>query len=620
MSNPRDNWERLVAAVVKRDQIWQLCHAPSISTVSSDTLSDFTESVLNLDDLSVSLPSPVLRTHPSSFPQAILIFREEINEAIEGAEIFKSECAEAGEQVERLCQMLRTVNEFAVSTSRSPDSTFYDRPFNAIAPKVFGCLEKSLTLVKKCRRHNNLLRRVVPTVFTDDFKKLLNLLDSSVGDMTWVLSIYEAGGLGGGGIIGLSPIASNDDPMLVLVWSFISSLCMRPLQDKIEAAYGLASLAQASDGNKLIIFREGGISPLVKLFKDSSSTGGQIAAASALSFLANDPKTVEAIIDEIKFPVIAQALDYSPMKVQIRVANLVAKMAENHPRVVEYLGKDVIRLLVTLLSFELPMDDYMLKLGKQSTHHGNQRNSETPEVKLGLKISCAEALWRLAKGSEWTCRNITDTKGLLCLAKLVETEAGELQYNCLMTIMEITAAAESNADIRRATFRTNTPVAKAVVDQLLRVIKDDDDPRFKIAAIRGIGSLARTFSAREARVIIGPLVEQLSHKNQDVAIEAAISLGKFANPENYLSWEHSKSIIEFKGVPPLMRLLRGNEKAQLHGFILTCYLAIRAGMIDDLGRAGVVNALEGVDSVFVAQHPELQELIPRALYHLGVSR
>ncbi|KAL8534251.1 hypothetical protein ACS0TY_010306 [Phlomoides rotata] len=615
MSGPRDNWERLVAAVVKREQIWQLCHAPSRSPSISTVSSDFTESIHNFDDFSASLPSPVPWTHPSSFPQAILIFREEINEAIEGAEIFKFECVEVGEQVERLCQMLRTVNEFAVSTS--PDSTFYDRPFNAIAPKVFGCLEKSLTLVKKCRRHNNLLRRVVPTVFTDDFKKLLNLLDSSVGDMTWVLSIYEAGGLGGGGIIGLSPIASND-PMLVLVWSFISSLCMGPLQDKIEAANGLASLAQASDGNKLIIFREGGISPLVKLFKDGSSTGGQIAAASALYFLANDPKTVEAIIDEIKFPVIAQVLGDSPMKVQIRVANLVAKMAENHPRV--DLRKDVIRLLVTLLSFELPMDDYMLKLGNQSTHHGNQRNSETPEVKLGLKISCAEALWRLAKGSEWTCRNITDTKGLLCLAKLVETEAGELQYNCLMTIMEITAAAESNAKLRMATFMKKTPVAKAVVDQLLRVIKDADDPRFKIAAIRGIGSLSRTFSARETRVIIGPLVEQLSHKNQDVAIEAAISLGKFANPENFLRVEHSKSIIEFKGVPPLMRLLRGNEKAQLHGFILTCYLAIRAGMIDDLGRAGVVNALEGVDRVLVAQHPELQELITQALYHLGVSR
>ncbi|XP_042029409.1 BRASSINOSTEROID INSENSITIVE 1-associated receptor kinase 1-like [Salvia splendens] len=35
-SSPRDNWERLVTAVVKREQIWQLCHQNSISTIASD--------------------------------------------------------------------------------------------------------------------------------------------------------------------------------------------------------------------------------------------------------------------------------------------------------------------------------------------------------------------------------------------------------------------------------------------------------------------------------------------------------------------------------------------------------------------------------------------------------
>ncbi|KAG6393652.1 hypothetical protein SASPL_147896 [Salvia splendens] len=35
-SSSRDNWERLVTAVVKREQIWQLCHQNSISTIASD--------------------------------------------------------------------------------------------------------------------------------------------------------------------------------------------------------------------------------------------------------------------------------------------------------------------------------------------------------------------------------------------------------------------------------------------------------------------------------------------------------------------------------------------------------------------------------------------------------
>ncbi|KAL8519145.1 hypothetical protein ACS0TY_010183 [Phlomoides rotata] len=603
----RDNWERLVAAVVKREQIWQLCHAPSrspsISTISSDTDSDFSGPILSFQDLSVSLPSPVLRTDPSSFPQ-------EINEALERAAIFRYECAEVGKHVERLWQMLRSVNDIAVSSS------FYDRPFILIATEVSRCLQKSLTLVKKCR-HNNLLIRVVTRVSTQDFRKLVYLLDSSTADMKWLLSIYEAGGAHGGIVLTLPPIASND-PMISWVWSFISSLYMGQLQDKIEAANELALLAKDNDRNKQIIVEEGGISPLVKLLKDGSSTEAQIAAAAALSTLANDAERVRAIVDEIEVPSIVIVLRGSPMKVQIRVANLVAKMAEHCPLALEDFGRVLIRSLLKLLSFELLMDDPELIYGNQSTHSvvqtekNNDMEDEKPEEKVGLKISCAKALWMLAKGSVPNCRRITETEGLLCLAKLVETEEGDLQYYCVMTIMEITAALESNDDFSKAKCSS---VAKAAVDQLLRVIKDCDDPRLRIAAIRAIGSLARAFPARETRVL-GSLVEQLSHGNQDVAIEAAVSLGKFANPENFLCVEHSKSIIGFKGVPPLMRLLRGDEKAHLHGFILICYLAIHAGKSDDLERAGVVNAFAGVDRVFVAQHPQLKELIAPALYHL----
>ncbi|KAH6810094.1 BRI1-associated receptor kinase [Perilla frutescens var. frutescens] len=51
----RDNWERLVVAVLKRDQIWQLCHQDSITTVSSD----FSQRVLSNSWSHVSSsPSP----------------------------------------------------------------------------------------------------------------------------------------------------------------------------------------------------------------------------------------------------------------------------------------------------------------------------------------------------------------------------------------------------------------------------------------------------------------------------------------------------------------------------------------------------------------------------------
>ncbi|KAL3819270.1 hypothetical protein ACJIZ3_005175 [Penstemon smallii] len=580
-----------------------------------------------------------------SFP--ILLF-DKITQSVKEAEAFKFGCSEVGKQVDRLCQMLRYAVRLATSTATG--TKFYDRPLRRIAPEVSKNLEKSLTLVKKCRQRS-MIRRVVTIVSAADFQKLLELLDSSVADMKWVLSIFEAGGVGGGIILTLPPMLCND-PIISWVWSFIASLCMGKLQDKIEAANELATLAKDNDRNKQIIVEEGAILPLLKLLKDSSSMEGQIASASTLYVLANDMKRVRTINGEFGVPIIVQVLGESPMKVQIRVANLIAKMAEHCPLAQEdFARENAIRLLVTLLSFDFFMDDCKPKttpssicsiveitkelekknlsntvLGLTSMHsggsfrggnHRNERESEKPEMKLRLKISCAEALWMLARGNVPNSRRIMETKGLLCLAKIVESEEGELQSNCLMTLMEITAAAESDADLRRSTFKSNSPASKAVVDQLLRLIKDADNPTLHVVAIKAIGSLSRTFPARDTRVIC-VLVEQLSHRNDAAAIEALISLEKFVCTDNFLCVEHSKTIIEFGGVPFLMRLLRGKGKAFLRGLILICYLAIHAGQSEALERAGVLNAFEGVDRSFIAQHSELKELVPKAIYHLSV--
>ena len=59
----------------------------------------------------------------------------------------------------------------------------------------------------------------------------------------------------------------------------------------------------------------------------------------------------------------------------------------------------------------------------------------------------------LSLGSVSNCRTLTETKGMFCLAKLVETEQDELQYNCLMIIREITATAESNNEFRHSPLR-----------------------------------------------------------------------------------------------------------------------------------------------------------------------
>ncbi|XP_027361118.1 uncharacterized protein LOC113869144 isoform X2 [Abrus precatorius] len=557
---------------------------------------------------------------------------ERVRSAVEEVESFKLECSEVWKQVDRLLQMLRTLVRFATATASAASAPpLYERPIRRVAAETAKNLDRALTLVRKCKRRS-ILRRVVTIVSAADFRKVLGHLDTSVGDMKWLLSILDADGGGGGGggggiVLSLPPIASND-PILAWVWSFIASVQMGQLNDRIEAANELASFAQDNDRNKKIIVEEGGVPPLLKLLKEASSPLAQIAAASALCHLANDLERVRVIVNELGVPTVVQVLADSPMRVQTLAANLVARMAKHDPVAQEdFARENAIRPLVTLLSFDTFVDDPIGQLGKQSIHsivqmnkelgkrsggrpstrqfansysnsylymegssrggnHRKERENEDPDVKLQLKISCAEALWMLARRSVSNSRKITETKGMLCLAKIVEKEQGELQFNCLMTIMEITAAAESNADLRRAAFKTNSPAAKAVVEQLLGIIKEVDSPSLQIPAMKSIGSLARTFPARETRVI-EPLVTQLSNRNTDVAVQA------------------------------LMRLLRSNEVTQMyHGLTLLCYLALHSGNSESLEQARVLTALEGADRAVLPQ--PIRELVSRAIVHLNL--
>ncbi|XP_027361119.1 uncharacterized protein LOC113869144 isoform X3 [Abrus precatorius] len=505
---------------------------------------------------------------------------ERVRSAVEEVESFKLECSEVWKQVDRLLQMLRTLVRFATATASAASAPpLYERPIRRVAAETAKNLDRALTLVRKCKRRS-ILRRVVTIVSAADFRKVLGHLDTSVGDMKWLLSILDADGGGGGGggggiVLSLPPIASND-PILAWVWSFIASVQMGQLNDRIEAANELASFAQDNDRNKKIIVEEGGVPPLLKLLKEASSPLAQIAAASALCHLANDLE---------------------------RMNKELGKRSGGRPSTRQFAN-----------SYS---NSYLYMEGSsRGGNHRKERENEDPDVKLQLKISCAEALWMLARRSVSNSRKITETKGMLCLAKIVEKEQGELQFNCLMTIMEITAAAESNADLRRAAFKTNSPAAKAVVEQLLGIIKEVDSPSLQIPAMKSIGSLARTFPARETRVI-EPLVTQLSNRNTDVAGEAAVALTKFASPDNFLHVEHSKTIIEFNGVQALMRLLRSNEVTQMyHGLTLLCYLALHSGNSESLEQARVLTALEGADRAVLPQ--PIRELVSRAIVHLNL--
>ncbi|MCE3216178.1 hypothetical protein HAX54_005242 [Datura stramonium] len=572
-----------------------------------------------------------------------ILLADRVIKSAQEAESSKVECAELARHATQLSQFLRATVRL---TSSSQSQSLYDRPIRRITAEVTKTLDRALTLVRKCRHKTNLLRHVLAITSTTDFRKVSTLLENSTADVTWLLSIFDPDA---GPTLSLPPIASND-PIMAWVWSYIATIQMGNLQYRIDAAQALANLARDNDRNKKMILEENGIPPLLKLLKESSSAEAQIAAATALYILADDEERVRAITNDLGVQIIVKVLAEAPMRVQIQVANLVSRMADLDSYAQEEFGREnITRPLVIHLGMDVVLDEpketqprktpslhSLVQINKEMArnnfslhsnsmdgsskggHFGNKKDKdrelEPPEVKAKLKVSCAMALWKLAKGSLLNSRKITETKALLCLAKIIEKEKGELQINCMMTVMELAAVAESNAELRRAVFKSNSPAGKAVIDQLLRVINEETDAPLVIPAIKAIGSLSRTFPAKDTR-IIEHIVAKLGHRNTDVAVEACIALGKFACPDNFNCVEHSKAIVEFDGVPKLMNLLR-YDRGQLHELLLLCYLALHVGNSKALEQARALSILEGAARHVVSQHPDLRELFAKAIHHL----
>ncbi|GLT85821.1 hypothetical protein SLE2022_039960 [Rubroshorea leprosula] len=528
---------------------------------------------------------------------------ERVNSAVEEANSFREECHRVGCLVGRLKRMLGYLLDYIAAAH-----TLYDRPIVCIVAEVSKNLERALALVRNCKRWT-LFPRFVIGNRTTDFSRIFTLLESSIANLNWLLNLFDpyTGCATGEWNLSLPPIAIHD-PVLSWVWSFITTLKMGKLKNRIEAANNLASLAQVNERNKRIIEEEGGIPLLVKLLRDTFPPEAQIAAANGLYILSDDQESVRAIMTGGGIPAIVHLLRASPIRVQIQAASLVARLAEKYPKAKEAFAEEhVVVPLVKLLSFELLPEllipqfkhkqsiysvyEMKKKINKNNSvelnpeidsrytnwfFEGSNRakmqkkewEMAKPEVKLQLKLNCSKALWVLARGNESISKNITERNGLMCLAKLIEKERNELQLNCLMIVKEIAAAAEQQANFRLLAFKTNLPDVRAVIDELLRVIKESEGPELRIPVIRSIGSLARIFPAREIRVIES-LVAQIRSKHRKVAEEAVIALQKFVCEDHFPRSEHSKSIIKLNGVAALKRLI-GGESPQ--AMVLLCYL------------------------------------------------
>ncbi|KAK4778069.1 hypothetical protein SAY87_018256 [Trapa incisa] len=248
------------------------------------------------------------------------------------------------------------------------------------------------------------------------------------------------------------------------------------------------------------------------------------------------------------------------------------------------------------------------------------REFEDPATKAQMKAMAARALWQLSKGNLGICRSITESRALLCFAVLLEKGPDEdVQSYSAMALMEIAAVAEQHAELRRSAFKPTSPAARAVVDQLLKVIMrggSGAEDQLLVPCLRAMGSLARTFRATETR-IIGPLVRLLEDDRggePEVVLEATVALVKFACTENFLHVNHCKSIIQHGGVKHLIQLVYfGEQMVQLPALVLLSNIALHVPDSEVLAQEEVLIVLEwSTKQAHLTIEKSVEEVLPEA--------
>ncbi|KAK7258036.1 hypothetical protein RIF29_32429 [Crotalaria pallida] len=240
------------------------------------------------------------------------------------------------------------------------------------------------------------------------------------------------------------------------------------------------------------------------------------------------------------------------------------------------------------------------------------REFEDPETKAQMKAMAARALWQLCRGNVTICRHITESRALLCFAVLLEKGSEDVRSYSAMALMEITSVAEQNAELRRSAFKPNSPAAKAVVEQFLKIIaKGDSD--LLIPCVKSVGNLARTFRATETR-LIAPLVALLDEREPEVSMEAAIALNKFACTDNYLHETHCNAIIDAGGAKHLIQLVYfGELMVQIPSLTLLCYVALHVPKSETLAQEEVLIVLEWcTKQSSLTGEPSIEALLPEA--------
>jgi len=143
-------------------------------------------------------------------------------------------------------------------------------------------------------------------------------------------------------------------------------------------------------------------------------------------------------------------------------------------RLVFLLGHDTVDDLSKTTIVHLENGKSSLQSSSLGTTSQNSWDNEDPETKAKLNSQAARALWKLAQNNVQNSKSITDTRALLCFARLIqfENDENDLQYNFVIAVMEIARAdAEQMQNFAEQLSRLILPLLRLCWTSSCRLLK-----------------------------------------------------------------------------------------------------------------------------------------------------
>ncbi|KAH7438596.1 hypothetical protein KP509_04G022300 [Ceratopteris richardii] len=241
------------------------------------------------------------------------------------------------------------------------------RPLRRMLQELEKSLRKALVLAQKCN-HKGMMRRVITITSAHDFKRVNGLLENSLGDLSWFISMSGTGEKSG--FVGM-PNISTTDALLGYCWLQIGNLYRGSEEERNEAVSNLYSYAKEENEKIMkLMVEEEAIPPLLKILQDGSLEAREMTAH-LLGRMARDEIVVKEMVACGMIPIAVKSLHIygAPMKIQAAVAWAIAEMLESDPSQQDFfLEEKVVQSLVGLLGESLedlekarpPMDMHTL--------------------------------------------------------------------------------------------------------------------------------------------------------------------------------------------------------------------------------------------------------------------